>query len=88
MNRANYFKPKRICSAIGCDEIHHANGFCAIHNYHNKKHGNPLLGQFKGTIKTCSECPDKHWAKGFCFKHYGKYSYQRRCASKKNKVID
>lgn len=31
-----------ICSVEGCESKHHANGYCASHNFRQKKYGNPL----------------------------------------------
>lgn len=46
----------RICSVDGCERVHHANGYCTMHDRRVKVHGSPHLPQ-----KPSAE--DRFWAK-------------------------
>lgn len=36
---------EKVCAVEGCSKQHHANGFCANHNYRFTAHGDPLGGR-------------------------------------------
>lgn len=53
-------KGQRICNLDGCNNVHHAQGYCEYHNRHLTKG------------KTCivEGCNEKHFSKGYCKNHY------------------
>lgn len=65
---------QRICEFKGCDEKHHAKGWCRTHYLRNWKTGSPSLTvrAARRDTETCTVdgCPDAFYAKGWCQAHY------------------
>lgn len=60
--------PHKVCSVYGCEEKHHARGFCSNHYLIFRR-----AGAFSGlNLKLCTitDCQSPQVAKGFCDKHY------------------
>lgn len=73
-----------VCAVDGCEKPKHANGFCNPHNLRFLRHGDPLGGQQK--IEGCKspECTNKHFARGFCHKHYYLDHYYRNIQARRS----
>lgn len=63
---------KKLCSIEGCEEKHHAKGYCRKHYNGLKRHGDPL---FNKAERKCSVkgCNGKHKGRNYCNKHYQIY---------------
>lgn len=73
------------CTIDGCQQKHHAKGWCRTHYNRNRRHGTPLSPVSNyippTTNRTCDQpgCNRKHHAKGLCMRHY-EASRRRRTA--------
>jgi hypothetical protein len=54
---------RTICTIVGCDKPHVARGYCRRHYSIWSEHGDP---NYQKPEKKCSECNQKHYAKGLC----------------------
>lgn len=64
----------KSCSIIGCIKESWCKGWCMMHYYRNKRHGNPLYEEVfkKDSICTFPGCSKNQEAKNLCQTHYTK----------------
>ena len=60
----------KICSVDGCERLHYAKGYCALHYRRFKVHGDPLLGALERKICTVDDCGKPAHGNGLCSWHY------------------
>lgn len=60
------------CSVEDCNKERNtvSRGLCAMHDRRLKVHGDIAKGRAESKLCTVDECDNKHWAKGYCRKHY------------------
>lgn len=64
------YKNPPVCSIEGCGKSVNARGWCGMHYYRFRQHGDPLAVEVR-TRATCVEtgCDSEAWAQGLCSKH-------------------
>lgn len=61
----------KLCSIEGCNEVHHAKGFCNQHYRSFHRHGDPFkISRNKNRSCQIEGCKEPYRAKGYCKKHY------------------
>lgn len=75
-SRGRRIPDERTCSVGGCDKRHDAHGYCRVHHYRWKIHGDPLVSFKDGThrrdvLLACSVdgCEKPYNIKGLCKMH-------------------
>lgn len=71
---------KSICSIDGCEQLHHARGFCRNHWKHWKTHGDPLIvrsrwDSYQKPVCSVDGCGRESLARGLCGGHYRRSRY-------------
>lgn len=72
----------RVCSIEGCDGVHQARGWCAMHYTRWVRHGDPLSTQYASldiTEKACSGCGDTKPVSEFYARPDSPGRYRARC---------
>jgi G:T-mismatch repair DNA endonuclease (very short patch repair protein) len=60
----------KICKINTCNEKHFAKGYCKIHYWPWKRHGDPLYNSTHAEFCSVDRCNLKYYSKGFCRNHY------------------
>ena len=63
----------RVCEIEDCNNKYKAKGYCRIHYYRMRRHGDPticLITMDHCDICKIEGCNKKYFAKGYCRKHY------------------
>jgi hypothetical protein len=64
-------KAKRVCSVEGCEKAVNSRGWCSMHYYRWRKHGDPLSGAQKVRGRCSIQgCDKPHLCRGWCSNHY------------------